>query len=168
MIISAIVARSANNVIGRDNGIPWYLSGDLKFFKAKTTGHHIIMGRNCFESIGRPLPKRTNIIVTRNPFYIVSGCVVVHAVEEALDFARDNDEEEVFIIGGGEIYHQTADLWDRLYLTEVEAEIAGDVFFTDIHAGEWQEIFSESHPADEKNDFPYTFKILERIRQDSL
>ncbi len=164
MIISAIVAKSINNVIGKDNGIPWYLSGDLKYFKAKTTGHHIIMGRNSFESIGRPLPRRTNIIVSRNLFYIASGCIMVHGVEEALEIARENGESEAFIIGGGELYRQTVDLWDRLYLTEVAAEIDGDVFFPDINTGDWEEIFSESHPADEKNDFPYTFKILERNR----
>jgi dihydrofolate reductase len=164
MIISAIVAKSINNVIGKDNGIPWYLSGDLKYFKAKTTGHHIIMGRNCFESIGRPLPKRTNIIVTRNLFYIASGCIMVHDIGEALEIARENGESEVFIIGGGELYRQTVDLWDRLYLTEVETEIDGDVFFPDINTGDWEVVFSESHPADEKNDFPYTFKILEKNR----
>ncbi len=164
MIIAAIVAKTLNNVIGKDNGIPWYLSGDLKYFKAKTKGHHVIMGRNCFASIGRPLPHRVNIIVTRNPFFVVSDCLVVHSIDEALAMAKAHGETEAFIIGGGEIYRQSQDLWDRLYLTEVETELDGDVFFPDLETGSWEEVWTESHPADEKNDFPYTFKVLERIR----
>ena len=120
MKISCIVATAKNNVIGKDNQIPWYLPADLKYFKKITTGHHIIMGRNCFESIGRALPKRTNVIITRDMFYAVSDCLITHSIDEALSLAEANGEEEAFIIGGGQIYEQTAELWDKLYLTEVD------------------------------------------------
>jgi dihydrofolate reductase len=165
MLISAIVATAKNNVIGKSNQIPWYLPADLSYFKKTTLEHHIIMGRNSFHSIGRPLPKRTNIVVTRDPFFIADGVRVAHSVEEALGMAFDGDESEVFIIGGGEIYRETADLWDRIYLTEVALEVDGDVFFPKIIPTEWKEIWSEAHSPDEKNEWPYTFRILERITE---
>ncbi|RMG82437.1 MAG: dihydrofolate reductase, partial [Bacteroidetes bacterium] len=139
MIISTIVATAKNNVIGKDNQIPWYLPADLRYFKKMTLNHHIIMGRNCYESIGRPLPKRTNIIVTRNPFFIASGCLIAHSVEEALELARENGEAEAFIIGGGQIYEQSRHLWDKIYLTEVDVEVEGDVFFPEIDPAQWEE-----------------------------
>jgi len=104
MIVSAIVAMANGRVIGKDNDLPWYLPADLKHFKKVTSGHHIIMGRKCFESIGKPLPNRTNIVLSRNPYYIASNCIVTHDLELALEIAFDNKEEEAFIIGGGEIY----------------------------------------------------------------
>lgn len=162
MIISCIVATAKNNVIGKDNDIPWYLPADLKYFKKSTLNHHIIMGRNCFESIGRPLPKRTNVVITRNPFYIATGCLVVHSIEEALNIAKQNGEDEAFIIGGGMIYKESIDLWDRLYLTEVDLEVEGDVFFPEINFNDWQETFCEPHEKDEKNEYNYTFKIFEK------
>lgn len=162
MTISTIVACAQGRVIGRDNQIPWYLPADLKFFQRQTSGHHIIMGRNCFESIGRPLPKRTNVIVTRNPFYLAAGCLVVHSVKEALSLAREAGETEAFIIGGGEIYSQTAQLWDKIYLTEVDLKVEGDVFFPEIDFSKYNLIFEEAHKADEKNEFDYVFKIFER------
>ena len=103
MTISAIVATAKNNVIGRNNEIPWYLPADLKYFKKTTIGHHIIMGRKSFLSICRPLPKRTNIIVTRDPFFMASGCIVCHSIQEALNMAKENGDDEAFIIGGGQI-----------------------------------------------------------------
>ncbi len=162
MILSAIVATAHNGVIGKDNEIPWYLPADFAYFKKTTLNHHIIMGRNCYESIGRPLPKRTNIVVTRNPFYIVSGCVVVHSVEEGLRIAENNGEEEVFIIGGGDIYKQTMHLLDKLYLTEVNLNTEGSVFFPEINSDQWHLISEEKHAKDEKNEWDYTFKIFER------
>jgi dihydrofolate reductase len=162
MIVSAIVACAANRVIGLHNQIPWYLSADLKWFKRHTLGHHVIMGRNTFESLGRPLPNRTNIVVTLNPFYAATGCVVVHSVEEGLEFAYANEEQEVFIIGGGSIYRQSLRYWQKLYLTEVDTEIAGDTFFPETTETEWVEVFRESHHPDTKNEFAYTFRILER------
>jgi len=163
MKTSCIVAIGHNNVIGHENKIPWYLPADLKYFKACTTGHHVIMGKNCYLSIGKPLPNRTNIIITRDPFFISTGCVVVHSIKEALQVALENGEEEVFIIGGGQIYDQTAELWDKLYLTEVEVKAEGDVFFPTINLDEWQIISEKKCLAEEKNEYNYTFKILERI-----
>jgi dihydrofolate reductase len=165
MLISAIVATAKNNVIGKDNQIPWYLPADLSYFKKTTLGHHIIMGRNSFHSIGRPLPKRTNIVVTRDLFFSADGVLVAHSVEEALGMAYDGEEEEVFIIGGGEIYRETAELWEKIYLTKVDLLAEGDVFFPEINPSEWIEVWSEHHVADEKNEHDYTFHILER-RQD--
>lgn len=162
MIISAIVAVAKNNVIGRDNDIPWYLPADLKYFKKTTLDHHIIMGRKSFESIGRPLPKRTNIIITRNPFFIASNCLVTRTAEEALMIAQQHDESEVFIIGGAQIYDLTKDYWDRLYLTEVDLEVEGDVLFPELNMDEWTLISEAPHKADEKNEYDYNFKIYER------
>lgn len=163
MIISAIVAVSKDGVIGRDNQIPWYLPEDLKYFKKVTLGHPVIMGRKSFVSIGRPLPKRTNIIVTRDPFYIVSGCIVVNTLEEALEWALKEGEDEIFIIGGGEIFEQSISYWDKLYLTEVDLYVPdGDVFFPEINPEEWALLSEEHHDADEKNEYPYTFKVFER------
>ncbi len=163
MIVSAIVAVARNRVIGKDNQIPWHLPADLKYFKRTTLNHHVIMGRKCFESIGQPLPKRTNIVVTRNPYFLASNCLVAHSIEEALEIAHDNGEEEVFILGGGEIYAQSMPYWDRLYITEIDLETEGDVFFPEWDESEWRERRREAHPPDEKNPYPYTFRVLERL-----
>mgnify|MGYP005666370649 CR=1 FL=1 len=163
MIISAIVATAKNNVIGKDNDIPWYLPADLKYFKKTTLNHHIIMGRNCFASIGRPLPKRTNVIITRNPFFVASNALVARSIEEALALAEENGEEEVFVIGGGQIYEASQSFWDRLYLTEVDLEVDGDIFFPELNPKEWKLISETPHQADEKNEYNYTFKVLERV-----
>ena len=165
MIISAIVATAKSRVIGKDNGIPWYLPADLKYFKKTTLHHHIIMGRNSYESIGRPLPKRTNIIVTRNAFFIASGCLIVHSIEEALQLAMTNGEEEAFIIGGAQIYAQSLPYWDRLYLTDVDIDVKGDTYFPAIDFELWEEVASEFHAPDDKNEHAYTFRILERKKE---
>ena len=162
MIISTIVAVAKNNVIGKDNDIPWYLPADLKYFKKVTSGHHIIMGRKCFESIGRPLPKRTNIIITRNPFFVATNCIVTNSIEDALRIARDNGETEAFIIGGGQIYEMTQDYWDRVYLTEVDLEVDGDVYFPALDESTWDLVRTEAHQADDKNEHNYIFKTYER------
>jgi len=162
MIVSAIVAISRNGVIGKENEIPWYLPADLAFFKRTTLGHHVIMGRNSFLSIGRPLPKRTNIVVTRNPFFTASGCLVAHSLEEALEFALDAGETEAFIIGGGQIYRESMPYLDRIYLTAVDAELEGDVFFPEMKKDEWELIREEPHHPDEKNPYPYSFQVWER------
>ena len=164
MIISAIVAMARNRTIGHHNQIPWYLPADLKYFKKTTLHHAVIMGRNNFDAIGRPLPLRTNIIITRDPFFIVSGCIVVHSLAEALQFAREHHETEAFIIGGGQIYQQAMPLLDRIYLTRVEADIEGDVFFPEMNPADWQLTQDEPHPADDRNAFPYTFQCFERIK----
>jgi dihydrofolate reductase len=164
MIVSCIVAAAKNNVIGKDNDIPWHLPADLQYFKKITLDHHIIMGRNCYLSIGRPLPKRTNIILTRDPYFISSNCFIVHSINEALEIAHNNGEEEVFIVGGGTIYAQTIDLWDKLYFTEVDLEVKGNIFFPELDMQQWKLISEDSHKKDEKNKFNYNFKIYEKIR----
>ncbi len=162
MRISAIVAMANNRVIGKNNDIPWYLPADLKYFKKVTLGHHVIMGRKCFESIGRPLPKRTNVIITRNLFYMSSGCLITHTLEEALQIAKDNQEAEAFIIGGAQIYELAMPYLDRIYLTEVDLEVDGDVRFPELDMGQWNLLSEEAHQADEKNKYGYVFKVLEK------
>ena len=166
MTVSAIVAISNNRVIGSDNDIPWYLPADLKYFKKVTLNHHIIMGRKTFESIGRPLPKRTNVVLTRDLFFMATNCLVTHSIEQALQLAADNGEEEVFIIGGGQIYELAMPLLDRLYLTEVDVDIPEDqpvVKFPELPEEEWKEVSAEAHVPDEKNKYGYVFKIFERV-----
>ncbi|MCB9282783.1 MAG: dihydrofolate reductase [Lewinellaceae bacterium] len=167
MIVSAIVAVSRNRVIGKDNQIPWYLPADLSYFKRTTLGHFVIMGRLSFRSIGRPLPKRTNVVVTRDPFFTANGCLVAHSVGEALQMALEAGETEAFILGGGQIYRDSMDLWDRLYLTEVDVEVDGTVFFPELEEGEWELVREEPHSPDAKNPFAYNFKVLERKDQSS-
>ena len=164
MIISAIAAMARNRVIGVDNQIPWYIPDDLKFFKRTTLDHHILMGRKNYMSLGRPLPKRTNVVITRDPFFISTGCIVVHSIEEAIEVARANGESEAFIIGGGEIYHQSVELWDKLYLTEVHADVEGDVFFPELNYDHWHLLQEDFHEAGERNDFDFTIRIFERVR----
>lgn len=162
MIISAIVARAENRVIGKNNDLPWHLPNDLKWFKEKTLGRHIIMGRRSFESIAKPLPKRINIVITRDQNFFHSGIEVVHSIHEALQYAHSEGESEVFILGGGKVYDQTKDLWDRLYLTEVHASPEGDTWFPAIDEEQYALKFKEVHQPDERHEYGYTFKILER------
>lgn len=166
MTISCIVATAHNRVIGKDNDIPWYLPADLQYFKKTTINHHIIMGRNCYASIGKPLPKRTNVIVTRDPYFISSNCLIARSIPEAIQIAHENGETEAFIIGGGQIYAQTMDLCDKLYLTEVDLTVDGDIFFPELEMTQWELISEEKHSKDDKNDFDYTFKVLKRTRYD--
>ncbi len=131
-MISLIAAISTNNVIGRDNKIPWHISEDFKRFKSLTMGHPIIMGRKTYESIGKPLPGRINIVITRDENYSPEGVDVVHSVDKAVDLAKTKEgSDEIFIIGGGQIYSQSMDLADKIYLTVVEQEVQGDIFFPD-------------------------------------
>ena len=162
MIISSIVAVAENGVIGSDNDIPWRLSTDLKYFKKKTTGHHIIMGRKSFLSIGKPLPNRTNVIVTRDPYFIANNCVVVHSIPEALEIAKSRGETEAFITGGGMIYEQTIELVDRLYITEVNAQPEGDVYFPEIDFSQWKLMSEDHRQKGERDDHNFNFKIYER------
>lgn len=163
MKVSAIVAASKNSVIGSNNEIPWYLQEDFKFFKKTTLNHHIIMGRKTFDSIGRPLPKRTNIVITRNPFFVASGVIVVNSLEEALLIADKNEETEAFIIGGGTIYKQAFPILDNIYYTEVQTELEGDTYFPEISSGEWQKSILRFQEANEKNDFDFEIQLFEKI-----
>ncbi|MCP4123364.1 MAG: dihydrofolate reductase [Bacteroidetes bacterium] len=162
MFISCIVAAAKNNVIGKDNQMIWRLSTDLKRFKRLTTGKHILMGRKTFESLGKPLPNRTNIVVTRNEDYKAEGVVVFPSLVSAMAQCRKDGVEELFIIGGGEIYKKMLPVSDRLYLTRVLAEPEGDTYFPEIHDEDWMIVLEEAHLADEKNDHNYIFVDLER------
>ncbi len=162
MKVSAIVAASKNGIIGDDNKIPWYLQADFKFFKQTTMNHHIIMGRKTFDSIGKPLPKRTNIVITRNPFFVATGVLVANSMEEALSIASDNGETEAFIIGGGTIYEQSLPYLDEIYYTEVQTELEGDTFFPKLNYLEWEKTEIMSHKADEKNNYNFIISNLKR------
>lgn len=163
MIVSTIVATAENNVIGDGEDIPWRLSSDLKYFKKTTTGHHIIMGRKTFASMGRPLPNRTNIVLTRDPHFIATGIIVAHSIEEALSIAYDNDEEEVFIIGGGEIYKQSQAYWDKVYLTKVMKAAKGNVVFPELEKEKWNQLSSIPQTRGEKDECEFTFEVYKRI-----
>jgi dihydrofolate reductase len=162
MRISLIVAMAENRVIGRDNQLPWRIPADLKHFKALTMGKPIIMGRKTYESIGRPLPGRDNIVITGDTSYRAEGCQVVHTLEEALRSA--GGAEEAMIIGGATLYRQTLKDADRLYLTLVKAQPEGDTWFPKIKPQEWREIRREVHRADESNEYDYDFVVLDRAR----
>ncbi len=163
MQLSAIVATDRRNTIGKDGNIPWYLPADLNFFKRTTLGHPVIMGRKTFRSIGRPLPKRTNIVLTRDPFFTATGVVVVHSLREALGHPAVTEAVETFIIGGGELYTAALPTVTTVYRTIVAADIPdGDAFFPELPADEWKEVWSEAHRPDEKNELAYRFSRLER------
>ncbi|PCI10639.1 MAG: diacylglycerol kinase [Flavobacteriaceae bacterium] len=153
--ITIIAAIAENNALGKNNDLIWHLPADLKRFKKTTTGHHIIMGRNTFESIGKPLPNRTTVIITRNPDYKVEGCIVVNSLEKALEIAKN--DETPFIIGGAQIYKQAISIADKLDITEVHHSFDADVFFPEIDTNIWEETSRELFKADEKNKFEYSF-----------
>jgi dihydrofolate reductase len=161
-MISLIVAASTNNVIGVRGELPWRLSSDLKRFKALTMGKPIVMGRLTHESIGRPLPGRQNIVVSRQADYQAVGCDVVTSVDAAISAA--GEAKEIMIIGGGHIYDEFLPQADRIYLTRVQAEIEGDTFLPDLNPDEWAETGSERHAADEVNDYEFVFTTLDRVR----
>lgn len=155
MNVSVIVAVSRNQVIGKENQLIWKLSADLKRFKALTTGHTIIMGRKTFDSIGKPLPNRTSIVITRQQDYKIDGCIVVNSLEEALEKAAD--QEEVFIIGGGTIYKEALPKANKLYYTKVHKNFEGDTFFPVLDLKEWESVNREDCMPDEKNEYAYSF-----------
>jgi dihydrofolate reductase len=163
MTISLVVAASTNNVIGSDGGLPWHLPDDLKHFKRLTVGKPVIMGRRTFESIGRPLPDRRNIVMTRDAVYAAEGCDVVTSVDEALDLVEDADE--VMIIGGGQVYRDFLPHADRIYLTRVQADVEGDTYFPDIDEAGWRLVSSEPHAADEKHAYAFDVMVFERRPQ---
>lgn len=162
MIRSLVVAVARNGVIGRDNQLPWRLPADLAYFKRVTMGHPVIMGRRTWESIGRPLPGRHNIVVTHRPDYQAEGATVVHSLEEAWKAA--GKAQEACIIGGSSIFEETLPVADRIHLTEVDAEVAGDTYFPPFDRREWIEREVARHPADERNQYPFRILVLERKR----
>ena len=160
MIISQLVAMDERRGIGRQGNLPWRLSTDLKRFRQLTMGHHLVVGRKTFESIGKPLPGRQVIIVTHHADYHIDGCFTAHSIGEAVELAHQHGETELFIGGGAEIYAQTLALADRVYLTQVHADCDADTFFPEFDRDDWVEQSSESHAADERNEYPFTFLLL--------
>ena len=163
--ISLIVAHGKNRAIGKDNVMPWHIPGDLKFFKAQTLGKPVIMGRKTFQSIGRPLPGRLNIVITRDQNYFAEGVTICNSLDAALDLARAEVKrlggDELMIIGGAQIYTQSIEFADRLYITEVDLEPEADAFFPKSNAEEWIETYRESH--EPENNMPgYAFVILNK------
>lgn len=162
MILSLLVAADENNLIGKDNHLPWHLPNDLRYFKNLTWAMPIVMGRKTFESIGKPLPGRRNIVVTRNGEWSHEGVDAVHSIDAAMAAARADDVKEVFVIGGDEIYRASLQLADRVYLTRIHHAFDGDVYFPTLSAGEWT-LEKETHAdADEKNAYPHTFQVWKR------
>ncbi len=157
MLISIIAAMGRNRAIGYKNTLPWRLPADLQRFKQLTLGHHILMGRKTYESIGRPLPGRTSIIITRQPNFQAEGCLIAHSLDEAIALAKSRGEQEVFIIGGAEIYAQALSVADRMYLTMVEAEPEADAFFPEYDENLWEKIEEKIVAADEKNQYLVKF-----------
>jgi len=161
--VSLIVAAGENDVIGCNGGLPWRLPADLKRFRALTTGHHILMGRLTWDSIGRPLPDRVNLVLSRSKTLILPGAEVVGQLSEGLEIARKSGETEAFIIGGASLYAEALPIADRIYLTRVHASPDGDVFLPPIDSDSFREVRTESHKSDEKHSFSFTFSTLARV-----
>lgn len=163
MKLSIIVAKARNNVIGKDNQLVWKLSGDLQHFKRTTLGHHVIMGRKTFESMGKPLPGRTSIVITRNKdYHVPAPHYVVHSLDEALKIVEEKSLEQTFILGGAEIFKQALALVDEMIITEVDASPEGDTYFPPVDYSAWEKVSEESHSKDEKNEYDYTFVVYTR------
>ena len=160
MRISLVVAASRNDVIGREGELPWRLPDDLRHFKRLTTGKAVIMGRRTFESIGRPLPERRNIVMTRDEEFAAEGCEMASSLTEAMDLVKGADE--VMIIGGGQVYRDFLPLADRIYLTRVQAEVDGDTKFPEIDENLWRLVSSEHHEADDKHGYAFDFLVFDR------
>ena len=160
-MITIVVAMGLDNEIGADNQLLWHLPKDLKYFKETTTDHPIIMGRKTYESIGKPLPNRTNIVISKRKDWFEEGILIVGSVKEAIKFAKKIDEE-IFIIGGGNIYEQTIDLCDKLLVTLVKTNLKADVFFPKINMKTWNKTEEICHEKDEKNEFDFCFQTYER------
>ncbi len=167
MRLALIVAMAENRVIGVNNNLPWYLPDDLRYFKSITMGKPIIMGRKTFESIGKPLPGRTNIIISRNPELEPDGCSVVSTLEDAVELSENisliDGATEAIVIGGGQIYALALPLVDRIYLTQVHAEINGNAWFPKFDRSDWQEVGRETFYAEGENPYDYSFVVLDRI-----
>ena len=166
MRLAVIVAQSENRVIGRNNKLPWHLPEDLKYFKSVTMGKAIIMGRKTYDSIGRPLPGRTNIVVSRNANYQQPGVEVVHdlpsAIKQAESLAIISGNDEALIIGGSQLYQQALPFADRLYLTQVHHQVDGDAYFPEIFDADWELVEREDFSADDRNPYNYSFLVLDR------
>ncbi len=167
MIVSLIAAVAQNGIIGRNDAsgkpdLPWHLPDDFQFFKNATSGHPIIMGRKSLDALGKPLPKRTNIVVTRNREFQMPGVTVAHTLNEALTEARKVEDSEIFVIGGAEVYAMALPVANRLYLTEIQKAYEGDTHFPAFDKTEWQETSRRHHPADERHETAFDFVVYER------
>ena len=166
MKISMIAAMGQNRVIGKDNDIPWHLPDDFQYFKKTTEGHYVLMGRKNYESLPpkfKPLPNRPNVVITRNESYDAPGTEVVNSLEDAIEIARKNNEEEAFIIGGGEIYKLGLAYADTIYLTEINGEFEGQTIFPEFDKSEWKEVSREHHSTDERHKYSFDFVIYKKI-----
>lgn len=159
-MLSILVAMDKNNTIGKNNQLPWHLPADLAYFKRITMGHSIVMGRKTFESIGKPLPGRKNIILTRDSEYQAEGCHVIHSISAIKEMNKKT--AEIFIIGGAELFNQTLSFVDKLYITEIESTFEGDTFFPSLDESEWSLVSKEKGKKDEKNPYDYYFSVYER------
>lgn len=159
-MLSLIVAVAKNNVIGNAGAMPWHLPAELAYFKRVTTGHPVIMGRKTYESIGRPLPNRRNIVVSRNANFRAEGCEIAATLASAIALCAGQD---AFIIGGATLYNEALPITQKLYLTEIEAELAGDTFFPALNEKHWREVSREARAHDEKNNYAVVFRVLERV-----
>ena len=164
-MLSHIVAASENNIIGIKNGLPWKLSNDFKYFKNKTWGMPVIMGRNTFESLKKDLPGRINIVLTKKTDWHPENVFVTHDIDKAIEKAKESEAKEIFVIGGGEVFRQTMNKVDRIYLTRVHTTVEGDTSYPELEASKWKLVKADSFPADEKNNYPYTFEVWEKIDQ---
>lgn len=162
MVISIIVALAENGVIGYKNKLPWHLPTDLKRFKKLTTGHHVLMGLTTFNSIGKPLPDRTNIVLSDVKNQKINGCIVVNSLEDGINYAKDNNEREMFIIGGASVYKQTIDLANKLYLTFISHKFKGDTYFPKIDKAVWKETSRIKNKSDKNNLFDFDFVVYKR------
>jgi dihydrofolate reductase len=163
MKVSMIVAASENNVIGKGNDLVWHMPSDFKYFKNKTKDHIIIMGRKTYESLGKPLPYRTNVVLSRNEDFDAEGTKHFKDLEAAISWAKDQNDDEIFIIGGANIYRQSMEKADRIYLTRIHGEFEGDAFFPEI-GDDWKLANEEKHSKDEKNPYDYTFLVFDKIK----
>jgi dihydrofolate reductase len=165
MMVSLIAAVSKNNVIGKNNDLPWHLPNDMKYFMQTTKGHCVLMGRKNYESLPekfRPLPNRTNILITRQADFDAPGCAIFNKIEQGIAYAKEKGETELFIIGGAEIYSATLPIADKLYLTEINATIEGDTFFPQIDKTKWRETSRTLNNADDKHKFMFDFVVYEK------
>ncbi len=160
-MLSHIVAASENNVIGAKNELPWHLPNDFKYFKNKTWGMPVIMGRKSYESLKKSLPGRVNIVVTKKTNWQPDDVFVVNNIDDAIAKAKESDAKEIFIIGGGEIFKQTINIVSKIYLTRIHATVDGDTFYPELDKEKWKLIDQQSFPADEKNNYAYTFEVWE-------
>lgn len=162
MPLSAIAAISQNNVIGKNNDLPWHIPADLKFFKETTMGHPVIMGRKTYESFKRALPGRTNIVITRQKGYELPDAEVVHELDAALERAKEIEQDEIFILGGAQIFEIALPLLDRIYITRIYEDFEGDTHFPELNLDEWQMVHIDPREPNEKNPYFYAFQTWER------